>query len=163
MSTDDGWRHRLKLLGADNLNALDRWRMDSDQREQAGAQAREQRKLEQERQERQLARAAAREQIAGLRAELATLRAEHESLRHSVANAMNAIADTFNVLGSQRLDLSAGQRDEIRELKVEVAKFGSTLSELLGKQTNFQFAREKSDGDGGVVDLPNPLPRRTVN
>ena len=116
MSTDDSWRHKLNLLASDSLNSLDRWRMEAAQREEARAQARQQRQQEQARQERQLARAAASEQIAALRAELATLRAEYESLRDSVANVMDAIADTFNTLGSQRMDLSREQREEIRDL-----------------------------------------------
>ena len=159
MSTDDSWRHKLNLLGPDSLNELDRWRMADAEREEARAQARQQRQQEQARQERQLARAAASEQIAALRAELATLRAEHESLRDSVANVMDVIADTFNTLAGQRMDLSAEQREEIRALKIEVAKVGSTMDQLPGR--DFKFARERDDS--GIVDLPNPLPRRSVN
>jgi chromosome segregation ATPase len=153
MSTDDGWRHRLKLLGPDNLNALDRWRMDVDRLEQERAQPREQRKRDGERHERQIARASAREEIAALRAELAALRAEHESLCVTLRDTMNVTADVFDTLGSQCRDLSR-ECEGVRELKAEVAR-------LSGRKEEFQFAREK--GGAEVTDLPGFLPRRTVN
>jgi len=89
---------------------------------------------------------------------LATLEAQLADLNRTVSDAFHAIADAFNTLGSQRMELSAEQREEIRQLKVEVAKLGSTMNELLGR--DFKFSREKSDG--GVIDLPNPLIRRTT-
>jgi hypothetical protein len=61
MSTEDGWRSQLRRFGPESLNALDRWRMDNDRREQERAQAQEQSKREQERHERSLVRAGARE------------------------------------------------------------------------------------------------------
>jgi hypothetical protein len=54
-------------------------------------------------------------------------------------------------------DVSREQREEIRDLKTEVAKLGSTLAELRGG-TDFRFAREKD----AVADLPNFLPQRRV-
>jgi NAD(P)-dependent dehydrogenase (short-subunit alcohol dehydrogenase family) len=53
------------------------------------------------------------------------------------------------------------QREELRDLKVEVAKLGSTLAELRARPADFRFAREK--GGAEVVDLPGFLSRRTVN
>jgi hypothetical protein len=119
MSVEDGWRNRVSLFGVDSLNALDRWRMDNDRREQEHAQARQQREQEQERREQDLAHASAAEQI---RAELTALREKHESLRMTVADTMNATADAFGTLSSQRMDLSAEQRAEIHKLTVEVAE-----------------------------------------
>jgi hypothetical protein len=59
-------------------------------------------------------------------------------------------------VADQRVELSREQREEIRELKIEVAKLGSTLAELREERTRgFQFAREK-----GLIDLPDFLPRR---
>src|SRR5262245_48391370 len=100
--SDDGWRHRLNLFGPDNLNEVDRWRMDSDRREQERAQAREQQKREQERHERSLVRASAREEIAALRVELATLQGEHESLCRTLSDAMAATASAFGTLADER-------------------------------------------------------------
>jgi hypothetical protein len=46
----------------------------------------------------------------------------------------------------QRIDLSRKQRDEIRELKIEVAKLGATLAELRKQRAeSFRFAREKDE------------------
>jgi hypothetical protein len=46
----------------------------------------------------------------------------------------------------QRIDLSRKQRDEIRELKIEVAKLGATLAELREQRAeSFRFAREKDE------------------
>jgi hypothetical protein len=41
------------------------------------------------------------------------------------------------------MDLSHEQRDEIRELKIEVAKLGATCAELREQRAEFRFAREK--------------------
>ena len=113
-------------------------------------------KHEQERHERSLARAGAREEIAALRAELATLRTEHESLCRTLADTMNAAASAFGTLAAERRE----QRAEFDDLKVAVAKLSST--EPHGRSADFKFAREK-DGGAEVVDLPNFLLRRTVN
>ena len=43
---------------------------------------------------------------------------------------MRATTDIFNKLGDQRMDLSREQRDEIRELKIEVAKLEATCADL---------------------------------
>ena len=144
IGTEDGWRSQLKLFGKDSLNALDRWRMEMDQLEQERARSRGQSKREQERHERSLARAGAREEIAALRAELATLRAEHESLCRTLSDALTATSDTFRTLD----DMARAQREEIADVKLAIAR----ISPAEAKRA-FQFAREKSDGDVG--DLPD--------
>ena len=63
----------------------------------------------------------------------------------------------IEVLADQRVELSREQREELRDLKTEVAKLGSTLAELRGG-TDFRFAREKD----AAADLPNFLPQRRV-
>ena len=146
MNTDEGWRHKLKILGPESLNELDRWRMDATQRAEARAHAKEQMKRDQERHERQIARAGAREEIAALRAELATLRAEFESLTRNFVDTMNAIASAFGTLADERHE----QREEMRDLKTEVAKLGATQDQLVVR------------GKHEVMDLPNPLIRRTT-
>ena len=96
--------------------------------------------------ERQIARAGAVEQIAALRAELAVLRAEFESLNRTFADTMNATASAFGTLADERHD----QREEMRDLKTEVAKLGATQDQLVVR------------GKHEVMDLPNPLIRRTT-
>jgi len=145
MSTDY-LRHKLKLQGADSLTDLDRWRIEATQREEARAQFKTQMTRERERQERSLARAGAREEITALRAELATLRAELDSLSRTFADAMNATANVFGTLADERHE----RREEIRDLKTEVAKLGATQDQLVVR------------GKHEVMDLPNPLIRRTT-
>jgi hypothetical protein len=62
----------------------------------------------------------------------------------------------------QRVELSREQREELRDLRAEVAKLHSVLSELQAERAKgFQFACEQKDA---VADLPNFLPpRRVVN
>ena len=146
MSTDDGWRHKLKTLGPESLNELDRWRMDANQRAEARAQTKEQMKRAQERHERQIARAGAREEIATLRGELAALRAQLESLQRTFADAMDAVASAFGTLADERHD----QRTQIANLKTEITKLGATQDQLVVR------------GKHEVMDLPNPLIRRTT-
>jgi hypothetical protein len=43
------------------------------------------------------------------------------------------------------MDLSREQRDEIRELKIEVAKLGATCANLREQRVEFRFAREKDE------------------
>jgi hypothetical protein len=74
---------------------------------------------------------------------------------------MRAVRRGFDVLADQRVDLSREQREELRDLKAEVAKLHSILTELREERAKgFQFAREKDV----VADLPDFLaPRRVVN
>ena len=146
IGTEDGWRSQLKLFGKDSLNALDRWRMEMDQLEQERARSRGQSKREQERHERSLARAGAREEIAALRAELATLRAEHESLCRTLSETMGATASAFGTLADERRE----QHAAIDDLKLQIARLGASPE---AKRAAFQFAREKSDTE--IIDLPD--------
>jgi hypothetical protein len=80
-----------------------------------------------------------------------------------LAELARATAEGINNLVDQRVDVSREQRDEIRELRIEVAKLGSTLAELREQRAKgtFRFARERDDE---VTELPNPLPpRRAIN
>jgi len=118
--------------------------VDATQRAEARTQAKERMKSDQDRQERSIARAGAREEIAALRAELAEMSAEFESLKRTFrtfVDAMDAITDTFATLADQRQE----QRREIADLKTEITKLGATADQLVvrGKQHD-------------VMDLPNP-------
>jgi hypothetical protein len=64
---------------------------------------------------------------------------------------MRSVTDIFNKLGDQRMDLSRQQRDELRELKIEVAKLGSACADPRERASEFQFAREK-DGPARKLD-----------
>jgi len=116
------WLAQIRLFGPESLNALDRWRMDNDRREQERAQAQERQKREQERHKRSLARAGAREKIAALRAELAMLREKHESLSALVRDTLNTTTDTLCTLADERRE----QRAEIDDLKLAVARLGAS-------------------------------------
>jgi chromosome segregation ATPase len=134
------------MMWGDANDPVKAWRIDADRREQQYAEARAQQKREQERYERQIARASAREEIAALRAELAELRGEFESLNHTLADTMNATARAFATLADERRE----QHATLAELKTVVAKLGASPE---AKRAAFQFAREKSDAE--VVDLPD--------
>jgi hypothetical protein len=56
---------------------------------------------------------------------LGALERANRELQEAFVESTRAVADTFNQLGSQRIDQSHEQRDEIRELKIEVAKRAS--------------------------------------
>ena len=55
----------------------------------------------------------------------------------------DAVTDLFDKLSEQHAGLSSKQRGELRELKIELAKLGSTLAELREKHVEFKFAREQ--------------------
>jgi hypothetical protein len=124
-----------------------RWRADMDRLEQERVQAKEQMKCEQERHERNVARAGAREEVAALRAELATLYS-------TLSDTMTATGEALRTLG----DEARARREEVADLKLQVARLGASPE---AKRAAFQFAREKSDGE--VVDLPEFLVRKTMN
>jgi len=70
-----------------------------------------------------------------------------EATKERNRHTMNATASAFGTLADERDD----QRAEIRQLKVEVTKVGATIDQLS------VLSRERE-----VVDLPNPLIRRTT-
>jgi hypothetical protein len=151
-------------LGLRPNDPLERYREDAERREREFARARRQR----EREERRAAEAAAANEAVQLRAKLegriAALEVAHKELRADLLEVARATREAVEQLADQRMDLSREQREEIRELKVEVAKLGSTLTELREQRAKdqFQFAREKDAGE--IEDLPNPLPlRRDLN
>ena len=145
-------------LGLRPDDPLERWRADAERREQAFAPRRRER-------EQQRAAEAVATSAAQLRQEverrLAALEAAHADLRAALVVAMRATADGINGLADQRMDLSREQRNELRELKIEVARLGSMLAEVREQRVKgFQFAREREDE---VTDLPKSLPGRAVN
>jgi hypothetical protein len=72
-----------------------------------------------------------------------------------------ATSEAIDTLADQRVDLSRDQREELRDLKVEVAKLASVTTELQKADSTFRFAREKA---GEPEELPNPLAgRRELN
>jgi hypothetical protein len=82
-----------------------------------------------------------------------------------VAGIAREAADAINALVDTRDQLSRERHDEIRELRIAIAKIDKTMSDLQRRdeeaKRTFQFAREKIDE---IIDLPNPLPpRRDVN
>jgi len=120
-----------------------RWRAEMDQLEQERAEAKAQMRRQEERHERSLARAGAREEIAELRGDLATL---YDTLR----DVITATSDTLRTLG----DEARTQRTAIDDLRLQVAKLSATPE----AKRAFQFAREK--GAGEIVDLPEFLIRK---
>jgi hypothetical protein len=153
------FKSKTDPLGLRQHDPLQRWRDDAQRREEEVAEARC--KEEEEARGRQeaaaayeagLLRNAHEARIAALEQKNAALEADLLELAHVFRDAIERVAD-------QRVDLSREQREELRDLKTEVAKLGSTLAELRGG-TDFRFAREKD----AVADLLDFLaPRRVVN
>jgi hypothetical protein len=87
------------------------------------------------------------EEAAALRvqfeARLYALEQHCRELQEALVESMRTTSDIFNRLGDQRVDLAAAQRDELRELKIEIARLGSTCAELRERHVEFKFAREK--------------------
>ena len=124
-----------------------RWRVEMDRLEQERAEAKTQMQREQERHERSLARAGAREEIAELRSDLATL---YNTLR----DVITATSDTLRTLG----DEARTQHTAIDDLKLQVARLSASPE---AKRAAFQFAREKEGAE--IVEVPSFLPRKMVN
>src|SRR5262249_33016637 len=137
--SNDGWRSRVKLFGADSLNSVDRWRMEMDQLEQERAQARDQSKREQERHERNVARAGAYEEIAALKQRLA---AAEEQLAG------------FNELGQAITTFGDAVESKLSKLEYLMTRHAELRQPDSHQPKGFQgFAREK--GDTEVLDLPD--------
>jgi hypothetical protein len=136
---------------------LQRYRDDAQRQEEAFAEAR--RKAEEEECQRRET-AASRE--AGLlrsafEVRITALEQDNAELWANLVEGARSTVGAIERVAEQRVELSREQREELRDLKIEVAKLGSILTELR-EAKGFQFAREK-----GPIDLPDFLPRRLVN
>jgi hypothetical protein len=139
MSADESWRNRLALYGAENLSAMDKWRMDAAQREEGRVQTKEEMKREQERHERSLARAGAREEIAKLEQRLA-------AVEQQLAN--------FNELANATVAFSTAVDSKLAELQQLLTRHAELRPAESPQPKGFGgFAREKSNDE--VVDLPD--------
>ena len=143
MSADDSWRHKLNLHGRDSLDALDKWRMEAHRLDQERIEAKEQMRREDERRERDVARAAARagahEEIAALKERLAAVEqqlAAHDELARAVV--------TF----SDAVDAKLAELQQLLTRRAELREADSRQS-----KTFAGFAREK--GAGEILDLPD--------
>ncbi len=122
-------------LGVRSTDPIQRWREDAEQRDAARAQSK-----------RQLAREQRRviegEEAAVLRAQMemriCALEQGYRDLQSALVDAMRAIHDTFDQIADQPV----AQRDEIRELKIQVAKLATTVAERNAE--GFRFAREQA-------------------
>src|SRR5882757_5954007 len=98
-----------------------KWREDADQREAERARARR----ELRREERRTVEAQETPRWCGqFETRLNALEQHNRELQEALVDSMRATTDIFNRLGDQRVDLSNQQRDELRELKIEIAKLG---------------------------------------
>jgi hypothetical protein len=142
--------------------ALEQWRADAERRDQESARERETRKREQQH---AFEARAANEAAQLRRAFEQRLAAAEQAICETATDLLDfarATREAVDALSDQRVDLSREQRDEIRDLKVEVAKLGSALAEMREEKAKgaFQFARDKT----GIDDSPDPpLPRRDLN
>ena len=150
--------NRREFLGQEP-DALDRWRADAERQEKRFA---EERAREQEAEDERQAKLAAIE-AASLRAafdqRITALEQENADLWANLLEGARAMRYAIEVIADEHVELSREQREELRDLRAEVAKLHSALTELRKERSpSFQgFAREK---DAEVVDLPNFLPRR---
>jgi hypothetical protein len=150
---------KSELLGLPP-DAMERWRADAERQEREFA---EQRRREQEEEDARRAKLAAIE-AASLRdafdQRIAALEEEIADLQSVFVGSMQAVRGMLEDLADQREHISIATCEELRDLRNEVAKLHSTLTEVREERAKgFQFAREKD----GVADLPNFLPQRRVN
>jgi hypothetical protein len=152
------FRSKTDPLELRQQDPLTRWRDKVQRREEEFAQARREREQEDQRRvdarashEAGLLRNAHEARIADLERQVATLTTDMLAIGSALLDAVKRVAE-------ERMDLAREQREEIRDLKVEVAKLSSTLAE--GRVKDFAFAREKDS-----ADLPTFLPMRpkTIN
>ena len=157
-------RDRLKLLG-DRADELTRWQAAAE--EQAETEARERQSAQRQ--------AAESREVAALRAEIAELSARLDERDQTIVR----LADTIDIL-IDKTPTWVEKMIEGRVLKSEAAMVGritEKFAELLGRISAidpaqarakngeaFRFASEKTDDNGDIVELPNPLPpRRAIN
>ncbi len=146
-------------LGLRPNDPLERWRDDAEKQEREFAEARRERKQEEQRRADEIAANEAAQLRYALEARLAALEERHAGLEGDVLDVVRATTYGFNAIADQPIEPSAQQREELRDLKAEVAKLHSMLTELREERAKgFQFAREKDV----VADLPNFLPQRRI-
>jgi len=157
MSTDDGWRNRLALMGRENLNNLDRWRADNAQR----AEERAHQRRTEERERRQHEEQNAVEQLrAEVQREIAHLRTEVHQL-HEIA--LEAVGGALGEYGDKIVD-HAEKRIKEFQLATErrygelMGRIDALISGAPSRAKDFKFTNER-DADSDPIDLPNPLRR----
>jgi len=151
------FKSKTDPLGLRQHDPVQRWKDAAQRQQEEFAEAR--RKEEEELRRRQEAAAAYEASLLrnALEARIAALEQRNADLETDLMEVARATNRAVEALADQRVELSREQREELRDLKIEVAKLGSTQAELrVG--TDFRFAREKD-----VVDLPSFLPPRRVN
>jgi chromosome segregation ATPase len=90
---------------------------------------------------------------AQMEARLGALERAVPELQLALVEAMRSVTDIFDKMGDQRAGLASGQMNELRELRIEVAKLRTVCAEMREKQVEtFRFARERET-------LPPVLPK----
>jgi uncharacterized protein YgfB (UPF0149 family) len=153
------YKSKSDPLGLRQHDPVQQWRDYHDRRDEEIAQARGERKQEEQRREDAIAANEAAQLRYVFEARLAVLEERNAELESALAEWMRAVRHGLDALADQRVDLSSEQREELRDLRAEVAKLHSTLAEMREERAKgFQFAREKD----AVADLPNFLPQRRI-
>jgi hypothetical protein len=134
------------------LNSVQRWAADADEKDREIAAETARRRAH----ERAQVEAEAAQQRAAFEPRVAELEAEVAHLQQAVVDVTRVTTDLIEDLTEQRGNLAKAERDELRDLKVEVAKLTSVMTELRGSADGFKFAREKE----ALTDLPAFLPPR---
>jgi hypothetical protein len=135
---------------------MERYRREAEERDRTRARALE----EKERQERRELRAAvSNEKWSELEQRLVALEQSHHSLQKDFLDIAGATEAAIGNLWDQPAALPRETKDEIREMKIEIARLSAQVSELRENKANFQFARERD----GLDQLPKFLPRRDMN
>src|SRR5262245_4175173 len=109
-------------LGLRPNDPLEKWRDFHEKREKERAQARREREQEAQRAANAIA---ADEATQALEARVAALEEGNTNLEQNLVDVCRAVRGAIDNLADQREDLS---REELRELKIEVAKLGSTMA-----------------------------------
>jgi hypothetical protein len=152
---------RAKLFGEDSLNDLDRWRLRGAREEQARAKQKQAEAREQHEDAVEVLRAELQQEVAALRGEMDRL---HEVVLEATGQALGEVSDKA-CDWAEKL---------VRELKNEMTTSVARIhGEVMGRidnllpeprtsraKSDFKFAAERDDGD--VIDLPNPLVRKTT-
>ena len=153
------FKSKTDPLGIWQHDPVQRWKDDAQRREEKFAE--ERRKEEEELRRRQEAAAAYEADLLrnAFEARISALEQRNADLEDNLVEGLRATRYAIEVIADEHVELSREQREELRDLRAEVAKLHSTLTELREERfRSFQgFAREK---DGEVVDLPSFLPRR---